>query len=517
MRYYARIIALLLVLLIAFSAFAACDSGSNENTKQTEADSVKENVDTDETLNESETLDEDATNESDASETVLSTETETEMAPVIEEKDYDSDFFLLIHPDSNPFSYYWVKESDNDALSQAIYDRQQRVSKQIGVDVYATASAKASGYVEPFKNAVKNKDGSVDSLLTHVYIGIDGFITGNYLTDLQDVPGINLKADYWKLDVMEQISLNDRMYLGYNNFNIMYTHVVAFNKDLMDKYSDSIDESVYDMVKNYHWTLDRMIGLANMVYVDNQSNGKSRDDTFGIVGLHDIAFCGFLHSSNIDLVEQNDKGDYTLAIYNDINREKTVDVVEKLAELVKSDCAWFWRMRSGMDVNFVDGTSLLVLETTNALPNFLNYDINFGVLPYPMYDEQQKSVGYRSLQWGGYMCVPAYVENIDMVGDTLEALAFFSDEVNNTFYEKLLGKQVAETVVDKEMLKIVWDGICSDFCQTYYNALIDTQALYIVTYLTFDDAEYNVASYIASMEIAVNKKLKKFLAAAKLQ
>jgi hypothetical protein len=104
-----------------------------------------------------------------------------------------------------------------------------------------------------------------------------------------------------------------------------------------------------------------------------------------------------------------------------------------------------------------------------------------------------------------------------MVGDTLEALAFFSDDVNNTFYEKLLGKQVAETVVDKEMLKIVWDGICSDFCQTYYNALIDTQILYIVTYLTFDDADYNVASYIASMETAVNKKLKKFLAAAKLQ
>ena len=105
-----------------------------------------------------------------------------------------------------------------------------------------------------------------------------------------------------------------------------------------------------------------------------------------------------------------------------------------------------------------------------------------------------------------------------MVGDTLDTIAFFSDDVNNTFYEKLLGKQVAESPIDKEMLKIVWDGICSDFCQTYYNAIIDTQALYIVPYLTFADSEKNIASTIAGIEVTVNKKLKKFLiSASKLQ
>lgn len=509
MKRFVEIVSLFLVLLIAFSSFVACNDGDEKETvKQTEADGRNETFETNDF------------GESEASETVLSSEKEPEpeKVPGVAKKDYDSDFFLLIHPDSNPVGYYWVEESDNDAMSQAIYDRQQKVSEHLGVEVYATASAKTSGYVEPFKTAVKNKDGSIDTLITHVYIGVDGFITGNYLSDFQNVPGIDLEADYWKLDVMEQISLNDRMYLGYSNFNIMYTHVVAFNKTMMDKYADSLEESVYDMVQNYRWTLDRMLELANMVYVDAQSNGKTKDDTFGIIGLHDIAFCGFLHSCNIDLVKQDDRGDYVLSVYDDLNRAKTVEIIEKIAALVKADCSWFWKMKSGQDVNFADGTSLLLLATTNSLPNYLNYDIRFGVLPYPMYDEQQKDVGYRSLQWGGYLCVPSYVGDINMVGDTLDTIAFFSDDVNNTFYEKLLGKQVAESPIDKEMLKIVWDGICSDFCQTYYNAIIDTQALYIVPYLTFADSEKNIASTIAGIEVTVNKKLKKFLiSASKLQ
>jgi len=150
-----------------------------------------------------------------------------------------------------------------------------------------------------------------------------------------------------------------------------------------------------------------------------------------------------------------------------------------------------------------------MLTSTNHLPNLLNYEINFGVLPYPMYDENQKDVGYRSLQWGGYTCVPSYVNNMDMVGDTLEMLAFYSDNVNEAFYEKLLGKQVAESPVDKKMLQIVWDGICTDFAQTYFGAISNTQILYMLPELVKPERTASLSSYIASAEKSVNKLLKK--------
>ena len=70
--------------------------------------------------------------------------------------------------------------------------------------------------------------------------------------------------------------------------------------------------------------------------------------------------------------------------------------------------------------------------------------------------------------------IPTYVRNSEMVGDTLEMLSFYSENVNAAFYEKLLGKQVSDMSDDARMLKIVWDGVGTDFGQTYYWAFLKT-------------------------------------------
>ena len=490
MKNYVRILSLVLALLLSVTVFASCGNTA-ENEVTTEANSV--NYESTEAVSVDETI----------------TEAVAEVATPRPANNYDEDFFLWVHNDSNKLDYHWVEESSNDVLSQAIYDRQQKVYAHLGVSIYGTKTAVASQYIEPFKTAVKNKDGSVDTLITHVYSGVDGFITGNYLTDLSNIPEIDLDADYWNQDFMEQASFNGRHYLGKSDFNILYTHAVAFNKDMMDKYGDALDESVYDMVLNYHWTLDRMLGLAQMVYIDKTADGKTIDDTFGIVAQQDIQFVGLLRGCNVKLIAQNEKGEYEFSAYNEVNRAITTDVIEKLRELAESDYSWFWPHGSSETVAFQDQTALLTLASTNTLPNYLNYEFNFGVLPYPMYDESQKDVGYCSLQWGGYTCVPSYVRNLSMVGDTLEMLSFYSDSVNEAFYEKLLGKQVAESPIDKQMLQIIWDGICTDFAQTYYSALSNTQVLYMASTLTKTTNTQNLSSYVASVEKAVNKALKK--------
>ena len=490
MKNYVRILSLLLALLLSVSALASCgNGGGNEVTTSADSASYEDG------------------------ETDISTETVTEAVAEAEPprpaKNYGEDFFLWVHNDSNRIDYHWVEESSNDVLSQAIYDRQQKVYAHLGVTIYGTKTLVASQYIEPFKTAVKNKDGSVDTLITHVYSGVDGFITENYLTDLAGISEIDLDADYWNQDFMEQASYNGKHYLGKSDFNILYTYAVAFNKDMLDKYDDALNESLYDMVLNYRWTLDQMLSLAQMVYIDHTADGKTIDDTFGIVSEQDIQFVGLLSGCNVNLIEQNEKGEYVFSAYNEVNRAVTTDVIEKLRELAKADCSWFWPHGSGETIAFQNQTALMTLASTNNLPSYLNYEINCGVLPYPLYDESQKDVGYRSLQWGGYTCVPSYVRNLSMVGDTLEMLSFYSDSVNEAFYEKLLGKQVAESPIDKQMLQIIWDGICTDFAQTYYSALSNTQVLYMASTLTKTTNTQNLSSYVASVEKAVNKALKK--------
>jgi len=429
----------------------------------------------------------------------------------VEEKNYDTEFFLSIHPDSNPVKYYWVEENDSDVMSSAIFNRQELVQRHLGVEVIATTTPSMTEYVDQFKNAVKIKDGSVDALISHVYFGIDGFITENYLQDFKEVESIDLSADHWNESFMEDVTINDRMYLGFSDFNIMYTHVIAFNKTLMDKYDDELKESVYEMVENYHWTLDQMISLANLVYIDETSDGKTMDDTFGITGLQEIAFCGFLQSSNINLFNQDDSGQYTLSVMNEVNKNKTSHIIDVLKNLAKSNCAWALATDdSSLSIAFEKEKVLMTLARTYSLPNYANFDFKFGVLPYPMYDENQKDVGYRSLQWGGFICIPSYVNNINMVGDTLEVISFYSEDVNTAYYEKLLGKQVSESPLDTKMLQIIWDGICTDFGQTFYQIFYDSEILYLVPRIIVENSTRELGSYVAGAEKAINKALKKF-------
>ncbi len=222
------------------------------------------------------------------------------------------------------------------------------------------------------------------------------------------------------------------------------------------------------MVRNYEWTVDRMISLAKLVYVDAASDGKTYDDTYGITGRQWCEFPGFLHACNVRIVEQNESGEYTLSFMNEKNAYKTTTLVEKLHELSKSEYAYFdYKTNDTPTVPFTTGRVLLHLSAVTYLEDFLSYDISFGVLPYPVWDTEQKDVGYRHLQWSGFITVPTYLKNEQMVGETLEMLAFYSEDVKIAYYEKMLGKQIAEAPDDSEMLAIVWDTVCSEVAQPY--------------------------------------------------
>ena len=484
MKRYFRIIALILALATLVSVFVGCGTEGGKTNDENSTSSKAEE------------------------------ETE-EVHPEIEKKNWGTEFYFSNMDDVNPADYYWVEKSSNNTMTDAIYNRQETVRKYLGVEIIGTVTENEHRYIAPFQTAVKNKDDSVHLLLSHVYYGIDGFITGNYLTDFNEVDQIDLESDWWNYDFMEEISVNGRMYLGYSDFNIIYTHVIAFNKELMDKYADQLDESIYDTVTNYHWTLDKMIWLASLAYIDTNSDGKTPDDDiFGITAYQSVPFVGFMHAANINIVEQDEKGNYTVSCYNQKNKQKMSDLVDKLYELANSDYALFTSPEYP-SADLPSGRALMNVSGTFWLPGYLDYDVDFGVLPFPMYDEMQANVGYRSLQWGGYLCLPSYLANPEMVYETVEMMSFFSEPVKIAFYEKLLGKKVAESPNDRKMLDIVWDSVCSDFGQTYFSVVDTTNILYMLPSLTKVNRTQNLASYMAERESSANKSLKKFMANVK--
>ncbi len=491
-----KLLAIFLILAMSLSLFVACANTEEETNEGTR---------------EENTTNGEVTPVGSSSETV--TEVETLPLPDIEMNDYGEEFYLWISSDSNAAHYHWVEESKGDTMTEAVYNRQEQVRQYLGVEIVGQSKGGGSQtYLDEFKTAVKNKDGSVHLFVTHVFGGLAGMSSGGYLTPYESMPAIDLDADYWSSDVMEALSVEGKTYLGKSRFNILFTYIVAFNKGLMAQYEDSLDSSVYEMVNNYKWTLDQMIALSDMAYVDATADGKTGDDTFGLSDSNNVCFIGFLHSSNVSLIEQDEKGAYKVSVYNEINAEKTVSIVEKLKTLVNSDSCWM--LTDSGDPRYIDmstGRVLMTLEGTNSLEKLTTYDLTFGVLPYPMYDEAQKDVGYRHLQWGGYLAIPSYLTNTQMVGETVEMLSYYSTAVNDAYYEKMLGKQASDMPEDRAMLNLVWDTLCSDFGQPYCELDGGRNILYLVPGQLVDTTGAGVASYVASNEKALNKAIEKFI------
>lgn len=483
-----RLLLLLLATLMALSCFVACDSGSEDDTTaDTSADT--ENATGDVSLTETEKPD---------------------THPTIQKTDYADDLF--VHVFERP-SLLWVEESKDDVFTEALFARQQKLYDYLGVELYAIQTGNLNEYGDAFTTAVKNKDGSVDVLVCSAYVSIADFIIDGYLRDYNDFDQIDLTADYWKTDYMEEVMLGDRIYLGYSEFNIFNTHVLSFNKKMLDQYSDALDESIYDTVRNHRWTIDKMISLANLVYIDQTADGKTADDTFGLTGHQWIPFIGFLHACDIPLVAQDESGSYRVAVYNSTYQNKTTDLVEKLLALAKSDSAYFrFRIEDTENIPLSSNRVLMHIEGTGGLVSLLEYDIDFGVVPFPMYDEAQKDVGYRSFNYDGFITFPSFMRNENMSVESIEMLSFFSDPVQTAYYEKQLGKQASDTPDDSAMLQLVWDGICTDFglAYSYISQSLDTN-LYMLPTLTNANTSYSIASYVKSYEGSANKAIDKWM------
>ena len=442
--------------------------------------------------------------------------------PNIDRKDYGDEFTLYV-AESNGGIRRWYMDDDlntGSAMDEAVYQRQERVRKYLGVEFSRVnyPDAKYNTYHTYIQSAVQNMDDTVDALITHVHGGVSNLISENLITDLSELEGVDIDADYWHGEFMETLELNGNYFLGHSDYNIMQTYIIGFNKELLDQYGAGMDKSIYDMVRDGEWTLDAMADIAKRVSFDSTGDGKTSDDYFGFTGSPWITFNGFLTSSRIPMVAQTQSGAYEVALTKDEYFNKTDDLVEFFRTLDAANYTYFsYSNKNTTQVTLSSGRALMSVLSTNSLEELLNYNIEFGVLPYPLYDEDQydpkdENLGYRILQWGGYIGALSYMKNPALVGETLEMLAYYSENVKITYYEKVLGKRIADMPDDAEMLDIIWNGIATDVGQTFYNLGGDeTGVCYTVPALMLPGTTQNLASYLTSREKAINNGFKKFL------
>ena len=390
------------------------------------------------------------------------TEATTEKQPAVAKKDYDEEFTVIYCADTFNKGYFFIEEEDRQAgndMDDKVYERMLNVEEYLGVDIIAESGGTFQEYTVPLKNAISSGDDTYQMVMTHVYMEVANLITSNYFRDFQDFDSLQLEEAYWNYGLMDDLSINDKMYCGYNDFCLANCYLIGFNKDMVAEYSNAIGD-LYQQVRNKEWTIEKLVEYTSLVSRDNGDGNWDDQDTYGFACHAWVPLVSFQHAADIPIVKEGADGEFYVSPMVD-NAERIVALDELIYSFMNAESTYTWNPFDGKpQLNLKSGRVMFEIVNNYSLVATKEEDIKVGVLPYPKWDKAQAE--YKTLSWNGVLGIPTTVKNDELVGDVIEMLAWYSEPVCTAFYETLLGSKVADAPEDVEMLNIVWAGQVSD-------------------------------------------------------
>ncbi len=427
-------------------------------------------------------------------------EGETGYKPDIEKTNYDTEFTTI----GTHTVIEWITPSDDykagDPMEDSLYERGVRLKDHLGVDL-VVIDAGDDAYTNTVIRTVQAGDDAYQMVAAHCHIGVANLMASGGMRDFASMESINLDAPYWSRDFMDELTVNDKYLIGYNDACLSYTTCVVFNKDMMDEW---MIKAPYQDVRDKTWTLDKLFSMASVACKDNGDNVWDEKDVYGISGWGWTDLISFMTAADIKMVDRDEDGEYHVA-YED-NSEKTLDVLTKVSQAYDSEYAYFWTPggKHATGLNFGDGRTLTQLVYTNSLTGLRGESVRFGVLPYPLYDDKQAD--YRSLSWNGVLFIPDAIKNAKMVGDVIEMMAYYTAPVKTAYFEDLLGSKLAEAPDDAEMLDVIWDSQVADVAMATADISGMGNILYMVPQLCRDGIQ-KYASYLKSNTKSADRAL----------
>ncbi|MBE6557877.1 MAG: hypothetical protein E7661_02545 [Ruminococcaceae bacterium] len=433
----------------------------------------------------------------------VESEGETKYDPGIEVKNYDTEFNVVVGGTFDT-KYYFLEEGEGDTMSDSVYERQLKIQDHLGVTFAHQNGGGWLQYASNINRIVMSGGDDYQMVMTHVYQGVTDLITNNSLYDMSQLPSVNLDAPWWHSDLMDEIKINDQYLLGYNDFCLSHVNVISFNKKIRQDYQL---DNPYDLVRNKQWTLENFVAMASSVSSNTGDASWGTEDTFGLTGWGWVPLIDFVTSSNLKIVDKDADNHFYIA-YED-HSEKVLSLIDTVTDMYNADWSWMWKSVH-QDTDVVDittGRALFYFVSTPNLVTLKGEEVDFGILPYPMYDQAQEN--YRTLNWNGLLGVPASIKNPEMVGDVLEMLNYYSEPVKDAFYENLLGSKVAQSPDDVDMLNIIWDTVVSDVGIVTCNSSTAMDNLVYMLPKMCENGNNSFSSYMKANKRAAQNRLDK--------
>lgn len=433
-----KLLCLLLALLII--VLTACsDAGSNEETKDT-ASTVSENVE----------------------------EQEEETAwidTVPSDIKYDGYKFnigwKMVGCDDEYSPVY--DDVAGDLVGEAVHTRNLQTEAKLDITIGSEELAGSwTDSTTTVKNLVLAGDTTYDVIVNGTWFMFTNSING-LLTPIDNVKTLDMSNIWWDSVMNKMTTLGSKTHFmlnGHINYVDDYAcSVLYFNKALCTRLGLDMP---YELVRNGDWTLDKFIEYMNASSNDEDGDGDyDENDLWGLVE-NSGTLVRFLPAFKTNAVVIDENG------IADVNSDESFATqMDKMYNqiLTRENHALLLRDREigyeKGDLVFPGGRALFFGEMVRNIIGFReSMEEDFGILPYPKYDENQDGYGssYNTV-WGSSYGIPVTNLELDRTGWILETMGYYSTD---TIYPASIEVNVMTKVIrDQEsadMLRIVFDN-----------------------------------------------------------
>ena len=357
------------------------------------------------------------------------------------------------------------EEETGDPINDAIYKRTRMAEEHLNVKI-GSVTAAGVGTIEMTNHVKKivqsgsaEFDALVDMLYTQVRLVQEGMLTNFYI-----VPNIDLGKSWWDQRLIMDTSFeNKKLYYLCGDINYWDDYgvgVTYFNKRL---FAENGLDYPYEAVRRGKWTFDEFAKLTKGFTKDINGDGKlDENDQWGM--LENIgAVTKFVAGFGEKIVTLDDNGIPYLRSMD----EAHINAVELLGAFFSDRNAVLLAGSSQIKAGdpyaairevFKNGRGLMFYEMIGVIPNLRDMEDDFGLLPLPKRDENQKEY-YNFISWGWATayCIPITNDNLARTGAILETMAAYSvDTLTPALIDVSLKSKFARDEESAEMLELIF-------------------------------------------------------------
>ena len=375
------------------------------------------------------------------------------------DKDYNGYEFKILDRDEEHHGEWMTCDvfsegATGDPINDAVYIRNQMLEETFNIKI---TEAPAENPANVIKQIVPAGDDAYD-LVTDGLCHLANLTSSNMLYDFNDISDIQLDGAWWDQNMRREFTICGKLFFETGDISIMDnegTWCVLFNKQLAEQHDFG---SLYELVNNGAWTMDRMYDMMKAVAADIDGDGKmTKDDRWGYIG-ESFNIYAFWVGGGDRIASIGDDGLPTITMYNErsssvYDKVLTMQFDKSCSGLVSAAFSTFDEIYTC----FKDGRALFEYGAMDLVSDYRDSATNFGILPAPKYDEAQKDYA-NTFSYGNMAAysIPTTAGNIHRTGAITEAMAQISRyTLTPAYYDvSLKGKFVRDTE-SEEMLDLI--------------------------------------------------------------